>query len=91
MEFRRGQTLGSAIACPLHTVTPTHQNTPNTTQHQRTRQISIPQGHGDLCDIPSQLVFPLGSMKFKGVGVSTPGDVHGALRYRYGSDYMVPK
>lgn len=53
--------------------------------------ISIPQGHGDLCDIPSQLVFPLGSMKFKGVGVSTPGDVHGALRYRYGSDYMVPK
>ena len=54
-------------------------------------QISIPQGHGDLCDIPSHLVFPLGSLKFRGVGVAVPGDVHGALTHRYGPDYMVPR
>jgi hypothetical protein len=54
-------------------------------------QISIPQGHGDLCDIPARLVFPLGALKFKGVPVGAPGDVHGVLSYRYGADYMVPK
>lgn len=53
--------------------------------------ISIPQGHGDLCDIPSSLVFPLGALKFKGVAVGAPGDVHGVLSFRYGADYMVPK
>lgn len=53
--------------------------------------ISIPQGHGDLCDIPSSLVFPLSVIKFRGVAVSAPGDVHGVLTYRYGADYMVPK
>ena len=53
--------------------------------------VSIPQGHGDLCDIPTSHVFPLGVMKFKGVAVSVPGDVPATLRYRYGDTYMIPR
>jgi hypothetical protein len=53
--------------------------------------VSIPQGHGDLCDIPASHVFPLGVMKFKGVAVSVPGDVPATLRYRYGDTYMIPR
>ena len=53
--------------------------------------VSIPQGHGDLCDVPSDLVFPLSVMKFKGVPVGAPGDVTGVLRYRYGDTFMVPR
>jgi len=53
--------------------------------------VSIPQGHGDLCDIPAPHVFPLGVMKFKGVPVSVPGDVPAVLRYRYGDTYMIPR
>ncbi|KAI8465018.1 MAG: hypothetical protein J3K34DRAFT_525710 [Monoraphidium minutum] len=53
--------------------------------------ISIPQGHGDLCDIPASLVLPLGASKFRGVPISVPGDVHGTLVHRYGPDYMVPR
>lgn len=59
--------------------------------HPPRPQISIPQGHGDLCDIPHDLVFPLGALKFRGVPVSAPGDIHGTLSYRYGPDYMIPK
>lgn len=36
-------------------------------------------------------MFPLGALKFRGTPVCAPGDVHGALVYRYGADYMVPK
>ncbi len=54
-------------------------------------QISIPQGHGDLCDIPTGIVFPLGSIKFRGAVISAPGDIHSTLVFRYGADYMVPK
>lgn len=53
--------------------------------------VSIPQGHGDLCDIPSSHIFPLGLMKFRGVPVSVPGDVCGVLRYRYGDTFMIPR
>lgn len=53
--------------------------------------MSIPQGHGDLCDVPADLVFPLSVMKFKGVPVGAPGDVTGVLRYRYGDTFMVPR
>lgn len=53
--------------------------------------VSIPQGHGDLCDVPASHIFPLGVMKFKGVPVSVPGDVPAVLRYRYGDTYMIPR
>ncbi|KAF6252835.1 hypothetical protein COO60DRAFT_494285 [Scenedesmus sp. NREL 46B-D3] len=53
--------------------------------------LCIPQGHGDLCDVPASLVFPLGTMKFRGTPVSVPGDVPGVLRYRYGDTFMVPR
>lgn len=53
--------------------------------------VSIPQGHGDLCDIPASHVFPLSVMKFRGVPVSVPGDVPAVLRYRYGDTYMIPR
>lgn len=53
--------------------------------------VSIPQGHGDLCDIPAAHVFPLGVMKFRGVPVAVPGDVPAALRFRYGDTYMIPR
>lgn len=53
--------------------------------------VSIPQGHGDLCDIPASLVFPLSVMKFRGVPVRVPGDVPGVLRYRYGDTFMIPR
>lgn len=53
--------------------------------------VSIPQGHGDLCDVPASHIFPLGVMKFKGVPVSIPGDVPAVLRYRYGDNYMIPR
>ncbi|KAF8056131.1 hypothetical protein HT031_006482 [Scenedesmus sp. PABB004] len=55
------------------------------------RMLSIPQGHGDLCDVPASLVLPLGVMKFRGTPVSVPADVPGVLRYRYGDTYMVPR
>lgn len=53
--------------------------------------VSIPQGHGDLCDIPASHVFPLSVMKFKGTSVAVPGDVPATLRYRYGDTYMIPR
>jgi hypothetical protein len=53
--------------------------------------VTIPQGHGDLCDVPSSLIFPLSVMKFRGVPVSVPGDVSGVLRYRYGDTFMIPR
>jgi hypothetical protein len=53
--------------------------------------VCIPQGHGDLCDVPVSLVFPLGTMKFRGTPVSVPGDVPGVLRYRYGDTFMIPR
>jgi hypothetical protein len=53
--------------------------------------VSIPQGHGDLCDIPASHVFPLSVMKFKGTSVAVPGDVPAMLRYRYGDTYMIPR
>jgi hypothetical protein len=53
--------------------------------------VAIPQGHGDLCDIPASHIFPLGVMKFRGVPVSVPGDVPGVLRYRYGDTFMIPR
>jgi hypothetical protein len=53
--------------------------------------VAIPQGHGDLCDVPASLVFPLGIMKFRGTPVSVPGDVPGVLRYRYGDTFMIPR
>jgi hypothetical protein len=53
--------------------------------------VTIPQGHGDLCDVPASLVFPLGTMKFRGTPVSVPGDVPGVLRYRYGDTFMIPR
>eukprot|EP00879_Flechtneria_rotunda_P029637 GHRR01032069.1.p2 GENE.GHRR01032069.1~~GHRR01032069.1.p2 ORF type:complete len:142 (+),score=42.46 GHRR01032069.1:1662-2087(+) len=51
----------------------------------------VPQGHGDLCDIPASLVLPLNVMKFQGVPVSVPADVPGVLRYRYGETFMIPR
>jgi hypothetical protein len=53
--------------------------------------VTIPQGHGDLCDVPASLVFPLGTMKFRGTPVSVPGDAPGVLRYRYGDTFMIPR
>lgn len=53
--------------------------------------MAIPQGHGDLCDVPGRLVFPLGVMKFRGTPVSVPGDVPGVLRFRYGDTFMIPR
>lgn len=53
--------------------------------------ISIPQGHGSLCDVPLHLVLPLGRLKFKGREVSVPGNMPGVLRYRYGPTFMVPR
>lgn len=53
--------------------------------------VSIPQGHGDLCDVPAGLVFPLGRMTFQGTSVSVPGDVTGVLTHRYGETFMVPR
>eukprot|EP00878_Enallax_costatus_P002582 GHUV01002764.1.p1 GENE.GHUV01002764.1~~GHUV01002764.1.p1 ORF type:complete len:300 (+),score=73.73 GHUV01002764.1:902-1801(+) len=53
--------------------------------------VSIPQGHGDLCDVPASYIFPLGVMKFRGVPVSVPGDVCGVLRYRYGDTFLIPR
>eukprot|EP00882_Tetradesmus_deserticola_P001713 GHRQ01001842.1.p1 GENE.GHRQ01001842.1~~GHRQ01001842.1.p1 ORF type:complete len:310 (+),score=126.81 GHRQ01001842.1:297-1226(+) len=53
--------------------------------------LAIPQGHGDLCDVPASLVFPLSTMKFRGTPVSVPGDVPGVLRYRYGDTFMIPR
>jgi hypothetical protein len=32
-------------------------------------QVAIPQGHGDLCDVPAEQVFPLGRMDFRCVCV----------------------
>lgn len=55
------------------------------------KHVGIPQGHGDLCDIPSDLVFPLATMKFKGAAVSVPGDVPGVLQHRYGETFMIPR
>lgn len=53
--------------------------------------VSIPQGHGDLCDVPADLVFPLGRMTFQGTSVSVPGDVTGVLTHRYGETFMIPR
>lgn len=53
--------------------------------------MSIPQGHGDLCDVPADLVFPLGRMTFQGTSVSVPGDVTGVLTHRYGETFMIPR
>lgn len=53
--------------------------------------ISIPQGHGSLCDVPRKMVFPLGRLIFWGRSVSVPGNVTGVLRYRYGDTFMVPR
>ena len=63
----------------------------NSSSSSSTAMVSIPQGHGDLCDIPAAHVFPLSVMKFKGVPVSVPGDVPAVLRYRYGDTYMIPR
>jgi hypothetical protein len=53
--------------------------------------VSSPQGHGDLCDVPADLVFPLGRMTFQGTSVSVPGDVTGVLTHRYGETFMIPR
>jgi hypothetical protein len=53
--------------------------------------VSIPQGHGDLCDIPASQVFPLSVMKFRGTSVAVPGDVPAVLRFRYGDTFMIPR
>jgi hypothetical protein len=53
--------------------------------------IAIPQGHGDLCDVPAALVLPLRPLEFRGVTLSGPADAHGVLVHRYGRDYMVPR
>eukprot|EP00775_Hariotina_reticulata_P002323 gene2323-2631_t len=53
--------------------------------------VAIPQGHGNLCDIPKDLIFPLGTMKFRGVAVSVPVNVPDVLRYRYGETFMIPR
>jgi hypothetical protein len=54
-------------------------------------KIFIPQGHGDLCDVPASLVLPLRPLQFRGVTLSGPADARGVLTHRYGADYMVPK
>lgn len=53
--------------------------------------VAIPQGHGDLCDVPADLIFPLGVLKFRGVPVAVPGNVPGVLRFRYGDTFMIPR
>jgi len=53
--------------------------------------IRIPQGHGDLCDLPAALVFPLGRLDSLGPPIAVPADVRGVLRYRYGEGFMTPR
>lgn len=53
--------------------------------------ISIPQGHGDLCDVRHSLVFPLSSTKFRGVEVSVPRNVPAVLQHRYGPTWHIPR
>lgn len=53
--------------------------------------IRIPQGHGDLCDLPAALVFPLGRLDALGPPISVPADVVAVLRYRYGEGFMTPR
>lgn len=53
--------------------------------------ISIPQGHGELCDLPRKMVLPMERLHFRGYDVSVPRDVVGVLEFRYGKTFMVPR
>lgn len=46
--------------------------------------VSIPMGHGDLCDLPAAFLFPLGILNALGPAIRVPRDTPGVLRYRYG-------
>jgi hypothetical protein len=53
--------------------------------------IAIPQGHGDLCDVPASLVLPLGRMRWRGASLACPADVEGVLAHRYGPTWRTPR
>jgi hypothetical protein len=55
------------------------------------KHIGIPQGHGDLCDVPASLVLPLGRMRWRGANLACPADVEGVLAHRYGPSWRVPR
>jgi hypothetical protein len=55
------------------------------------KHIGIPQGHGDLCDVPASLVLPLGRMRWRGASLSCPADVESVLAHRYGPTWRVPR
>ncbi|KXZ42026.1 hypothetical protein GPECTOR_220g474 [Gonium pectorale] len=43
------------------------------------------------CDVPKELVLPLGSIRMLDAEAPAPRDVEGVLRHRYGSDWRTPK
>jgi len=55
------------------------------------RHIRVPQGHGDLCDVPAALVLPLGRLRWRGASLACPADVEGVLAHRYGPGWRVPR
>lgn len=55
------------------------------------QSIAVPQGHGDLCDVPASLVLPLGRLRWRGASLACPADVEGVLAHRYGTTWRTPR